>query len=336
MSVAGKHILVTGGAGFIGSHIVDSLVQEGAVVTVYDNLSSGRVANLWRVVDRINFVEGDILDCEHLKSACRGMDIVSHQAAQLEIFKCIDNPEEDLRVNTVGTLNVLRACVANNVSKLVYASSACIYGQPQALLQAEDHPHMPNWEYGVGKLAAEKYCWIYQANHNLPVVALRYAIVYGPREWYRRVLPIFIKQVLTHNPPIIFGDGSAIRDFVYVEDVVKMHNMALVSDTANGESYNVGTGIGTTIHDLAHLVLEVAGSDLEHVFEDVPQGSFSKLVPDKRRNTAELQSMVLDSFKAHRELGWRPKIDIREGICRELHWAAGHLDRWERVYSTQW
>lgn len=336
MNIAGSRILVTGGVGFIGSYIVESLVQRGAEVTVYDNLSSGRLDNLAAVADDICLIEGDILDYEKLESACRGMDALSHQAAQLEIFKGIEAPEEDLRINTIGTLNVLRACVANDVGKLVNASSACVYGQPQAPMQAEDHPHDPNWEYGVSKLAAEKYCRIYCANYGLSVVSLRYTITYGPREWYRRVLTIFIKRVLNDLPPVVFGDGATVRDFVFVDDVVRLHNLALENDSANGQVYNVGTGVGTSVRELAQLVIEVSEKDMYPVFEDVAQGNFSGLIPDKRRNTAELRSMVLDVTKARRELGWEPEVNLREGILREMEWAVENLDRWERVYSTQW
>ncbi len=336
MNIAGSKILVTGGAGFIGSHIVESLVQQGATVTVYDNLSSGRLENLAAVESDIRFLEGDILDYDQLELACQGVDAVSHQAAQLEIFKGINAPEDDLRINTIGTLNVMRACVAMGVGKLVNASSACVYGQPRTPMQAETHPHEPNWEYGVSKLAAEKYCQVYQANYGVPVVSLRYAITYGPKEWYRRVLTIFIKRVLNDLPPVVFGDGGAVRDFVFVDDVVRLHNMALEDDRANAQVYNGGTGIGTSIRELAELVIKVSEKDMEPVCENVAQGNFSKVILDKRRNTAELGSMVLDITKARRELGWEPRVGIREGIRREMEWAVNHLDRWERVYSTQW
>lgn len=335
MKIAGSSVLVTGGAGFIGSHIVETLVQQGSEVTVYDNLSSGHLDNLAAVAADVRFIEGDILDYDQLRSACRGMDVVSHQAAQLEIFKGVNAPEEDLRINTVGTLNVLQACIANQVGKLINASSACVYGQPQAPTQAEDHPQNPNWEYGVSKLAAEKYCQIYQTNYGLPVISLRYAITYGPREWYRRVLTIFVKRALNNEPPIIFGDGAAVRDFVYVDDVVALHNLC-ISSAHNGQVYNVGSGVGTSVRELAELVSEVAGGTEEPIFENLAEGNFSKLIPDKRRNAAELRSMVLDITKAHEEMGWKPEISLREGIRREMEWLAGNSARWERVYSTQW
>lgn len=336
MSIAGSRILVTGGAGFIGSHIVESLVKLGASVKVYDNLSSGHLENLAAVGGEVEIIEGDILDRERLSRAIQGVDVVSHQAAQLEIFKGINAPEDDLSVNTIGTLNVLQACAANGVGKLLNASSACVYGQAVAAVQSEDHPQDPNWEYGVSKLAAEKYCQIYAHTHGVGVVSLRYGITYGPREWYRRVMTLFIKRVLMNLPPVIFGEGNAVRDFIYVEDVVRLHNLALESDEANGQVFNAGTGIGTSVRELAQLVIETSGQGLSLQVEDLREGEFSTLIPDKRRNSSELKRMVLDVSKAERELGWQPLTTLKEGVGREMEWARQNLARWERVYSTQW
>ncbi len=208
MGLKGANILVTGGAGFIGSHIVESLVDVGANVVVYDNLSFGNLENLKTVEDKIKFVKGGILDYSKLKRAMKGADFVSHQAAQLEIFKAALEPARDLEINTIGTLNVLKAARENRVKKIVNASSACVYGQPTSLIQDEAHPENPNWAYGVSKLAAEKYCRIFMNETGIPVVSLRYAIVYGPKEWYRRVLTIFIKRVAEGKHPIIFGAGT--------------------------------------------------------------------------------------------------------------------------------
>lgn len=337
MSLGGRRILVTGGAGFIGSHIVESLVRQGARVTVYDNLSSGRRDNLSTVMGDIRFVEGDILDYERLSSACRSMEYVSHQAAQLEILLAIADPSRDLMVNTLGTLNVLRAAAENGVLQVINASSACIYGQADGPTP-EEHLPVPNWAYGVSKLAAERYGTIYSRYHGLPVVSLRYGITYGPREWYRRVLTIFVKRAMLGEPLVVFGAGDQIRDFVYVGDVVRMHNLCIGCEAAYGESFNVGTGIPTRVADLAHLVASVAeeklGSKPPVVHEDTAQGAFSKSVPDKKRNPAELAVMLLDVRKARTAVGWRPETELREGIAAEMAWAAGHLDRWEKVQYT--
>src|ERR1041385_5229232 len=298
-------IVVTGGAGFIGSHITESLVRKGHKVIVFDNLSTWRKENLQEVYADIEFIKADIRSQDELNKAFKGVDIVSHQAAQLEIFKSTDDPEFDLEMNTIGTLNVLKAAKLNGVSKIVNASSACIYGQVNGLT-SESHYPRPNWAYGVSKLAAEKYCDIYSDYHNLPVVNLRYGITYGEREWYRRVLTIMCKRIIENNSPVVFGDGNQVRDFIYVGDLVEFHNKVLEMEIANGKSYNVGTGKATTITGLAETVVKASGKNIPVIHEATSEGEFSKLVPDKRRNTAELGVMLLDIRKATADTGWIP------------------------------
>ncbi len=327
MSVQGVRTLVTGGAGFIGSHIVESLLQEGAKVTVYDDFSSGLMENLANVKDDVEIIKGDILNYESLLKSMQRITIVSHQAAQLEIAKCIEDPLADLQVNTVGTLNVLKAALESGVERVVCASSACVYGQAQAIPQSESHPTNPNWPYGVSKLAAEKYCRLFSEYYGMSCVSLRYGIVYGPREWFGRVITMFIRQVMQGKPPVIFGDGKQSRDFIYVSDVVAMHNRCLV-DAHDGE-YNVGTGIRTTIAELARIIIDVSGKVLEPIYEDVPEGTFSRFVPQRRRTQAELREMVLDSSKAKEAIGWSPKVGLRDGLIQEYVWALENLHRWK-------
>lgn len=327
-------IIVTGGLGFIGSHIAESLVRKGHNVVVLDNFSTGRLENISEVSKDIEVIKADIRDQETLNNVFKGADIVSHQAAQLEIFKSTDDPEFDLEINTVGTLNVLRAAHLNGVSKIVNASSACIYGQVDGLTSESFYPR-PNWAYGVSKLAAEKYCDIYSDFHGLPVVNLRYGITYGEREWYRRVLTIMCKRVIENKAPVVFGDGSQVRDFIYVRDLVDFHNLVMEMDIANGKSYNVGTGTATTISQLAELVVRASGKDMEILYEETPQGGYSKLIPDKRRNTAELGTMLLDINKAKEDTGWTPATSLLEGLKKEMQWAENNLHRWEKVVYSK-
>ena len=334
MKIAGSNILVTGGAGFIGSHIVDSLVRAGAKVTVLDNLAFGTLDNLAQVRDDIHFVQGDIRDASLLERLAAGMDVVSHQAAQLEIFLATSHPCWDLEINTIGTLNVLEAARKAGAAKVVNASSACVYGQKDGPTAENDSRH-PNWTYGVSKLAAEEYGRIYSQSKGLPVVSLRYSIVYGEREWYRRALPIFLRRIIDGQPPVIFGSGSQYRDFIHVADVVALHNRCLVSDAADGQFLNVSTGVGVTIGELARTISELFFNG-QVIHEDISQGQTSSLVPGKRRNTDELKSMVLDPTKAETLLGWRPKVGLAEGLRLEYDWARSNPGRWADItYSDK-
>ena len=321
-------VVVTGGAGFIGSHIVESLLLKGHSVKVYDNFSSGTHENLKNLDCEI--IEGNILDFEKLSKAIVGADIVSHQAAQLEIFRSTDDPVFDIEVNVIGTLNVLKACQSAGVQKVMNASSACVYGQAHGPT-SESSELRPNWAYGVSKLAAEKYGAIYNDYHDLPVTSFRYGIVYGEREWFRRVLTIFVKRAIEKKPLVVFGDGAQIRDFVHVSDVVRCHNLALESSSSGGQTYNIGSGSPTTITELARKVVEAMGENIEILHEETPQGAFSTLVPDKRRNTAELKSMWLDIAKAQQEWGWSPQVSLIDGLKRSIHWATQNKHRWQKI-----
>jgi len=337
LQIEGAKIFITGGAGFIGSHIAEELLKQGASITVYDNFSFGTEDNLSHIWKDIKVIKGDILDYEHLQREMKGHDIVSHHAAQLEIFLGVEDPHRDLEINTIGTLNVFKAAHQNQIAKVVNASSACIYGQTEKST-SEDYLPVPNWAYGVSKLAAERYGTIYTLEYKLPVINLRYGITYGEREWFRRVLTIFIKQVLIDKPIVIFGNGQQIRDFIYVKDAVLLHNLCIKYDSITGGSYNVATGIPTSIVDLAHLVQEVAndvlGKRAEIVYEEINEGAFSKLVPDKKRNIAELKMMLLDIKKAYDDFKWKPIVKLREGIEKEMLWAKENLHRWKKVYYS--
>lgn len=330
MLLKNKKILVTGGAGFIGSHIVDSLVREGAKVTVYDDFSSGSMENLSVSKNRIRVIRGNILDLKKLLNACRGIDVISHQAAQLEILKCIDNPVEDLRVNTEGSLNVFNAAVKCSVEKVVYASSACVYGQAQSVPENESHVTSPNWPYGVSKLAVEKYAKIYNEYYGIRMTGLRYGIVYGPREWYGRVITIFLKRALESKPPVVWGGGTQERDFIFVSDVVDFHNLCIKSDRLNCELFNVSTGQGTRISRLAELVSRSFGMR-KPIYEKLREGRLSAYLKGRRRLPAELKQMVLDNGKARRITGWKPAMRLEEGIILEYDWLLNNTHRWKKM-----
>lgn len=320
VSLSGKKVLVTGGAGFIGSTIVEDMLNAGCEVTVYDDLSSGNIDNLCRVLRDIEFVQGSILDKQTLGKLVKGKDIVSHQAAQLEILKAMDDPGDDLITNTLGTLNVLQACARHGVMRFIAPSSAGVYGQAQFTPQTEDHPLEPQWAYGVSKLATEHYARLFAQDHGLRCTMMRYAIVYGPREWYGRVLTLFLKRALDKKPPVVFGDGQQTRDFVYVQDVVEFHRACLENDRTIGEVYNVSTSVGTTIAELASTVAEVTGIDQAPIYEAIQEGETSKHVPGRRRIPAELRTLVQCNQKAFQHTGWKPKHDLKAGLTKQWAW----------------
>jgi UDP-glucose 4-epimerase len=331
MKLAGARVLVTGGAGFIGSYIVEDLLRCGAHVRVFDNFSSGLRANLSAVAGDIELIEGDILDPVALTQACQGMDAISHQAAQLEIIRCIDDPVGDLRTNTEGTLNVFQAARAANIGHVVYASSACVYGQAHYTPQDEDHPREPNWPYGVSKYATEGYGKLYHDYYGIQTVGLRYSIVYGPREWYGRVLTAFLRRALDGQLPVVWG-GLQERDFVFVEDVAACHRRCLEHDNLGAAVFNVSTGIATPIRELAEVVIEVCRLDGSPIYEAVAEGQVSDLVPGRIRLPAELKQMVLDNRRAREQLGWAPQVALHEGLAQEFAWLRDHAERWQTMH----
>jgi len=326
-----KKIFVTGGAGFIGSHIVESLVRKGAKVTIYDNFSSGKIENLESILKKIKIIKGDILDYTQLLKAMKGSDIVSHQAAQLEITRAIENPVEDLNVNTIGSLNVFKAAVENKVRKIITASSAGVYGQARYIPQDEKHPTEPNWAYGVSKLAEEKYADIFSKLYHIPIISLRYSIVYGPKEWYGRVLTIFLKRAMERKPLIVFGDGRQIRDFIYVGDLVKLHNLCLEKNNLSNEVFNVSSGRGVNINQLAKMVLKVTGKpNAKVIHEEVIEGKKSRYF-NRKRLPIELKTMVMSYKKAKKLLRWEPKVSLREGLLLEYEWLKNNKNRWRKM-----
>ena len=283
----------------------------------------------------INYTGGSLevlANRTRLQKAMTGVDAVSHQAAQLEITTSIADPLSDLRSNTEGALNVLRAMTETGVSRLMFASSACVYGEAEYIPEDELHPTNPNWEYGVSKLASEKYCRIYSQAHGIRFTAFRYSIVYGPREWYGRVLTIFLRRLLDKMSPVVFGEGDQLRDFVYVRDVVALHNACLNNPAAEGQIFNASTGIGTSIRDLAHLVCKSTGSATPVEHEAVRVGERSKLVDGRQRLPAELQRMVLNPQKAERLIGWKAAVPLGEGIKHELEWLKKNSGLWKEMH----
>jgi UDP-glucose 4-epimerase len=293
-------VLVTGGAGFIGSHVTDRLIDAGAEVVVLDNLSSGTRES---VHPRARLCEADICgeDIRTLFDQER-FDCVDHHAAQMNVRRSVDEPVFDARVNILGSLNLLQAAVATGVKKFVFASTGgAIYGEQLTFPADETHQTCPMSPYGIAKLAVEKYLVFYEQVYGLPYTALRYANVYGPRQdphGEAGVVAIFSQRLLAHEPAIINGDGEQTRDFIYVEDVVRANMLAVTTDLRG--IYNVGTGIETSVNVLyAHLAKHTGSTQR-------PRHGPSK--------AGEQQRSVLDNRKLQAATKWTPTVSLDEGL----------------------
>lgn len=333
MEVNGKNVLITGGAGFIGSHLTEEyLANNAGRVIVYDDFSTGNLENLNHIKDeRLKIVRGSILDRAKLNEIVEKekIEIIDHLAAELEVYSGIKDSERDARINILGTLNVLNAALKNNVKRVLFASSGAVYGEAKYLPIDEGHPLEPHWPYGVSKLSAERYVIQYHKLFGLETTAFRYGIVYGPREWFGRVLTMFIKRIFLENrPPVVFGDGLQTRDFVYVGDVVKAHILAIEKNEAVGQVFNIGSGTGISIKELAETLIDISGKGLGIIYDNPDEGCASRYQPERIRLKGELKNFILDIKKASKLLGWRPLTKFREGLLKEIDWVMANKERW--------
>lgn len=301
-------VLVTGGAGFVGSHVCDAYLADGWSVTIVDDLSSGRRRN---VPDGADFVELDIRSPE-LRSLMREREfrLVNHHAAQIDVRRSVAEPRHDASINVDGLLNLLEGARETGVERFVYVSSGgVVYGEPDELPIPRSAPKLPLSPYGVSKLAGEHYLLSYRLIHGLEYAALRYSNVYGPRQdphGEAGVVAIFARRLLAAEPLVIFGDGEQTRDYVYVEDVASVN--LLVSEVAlptpsspDDVAFNVGTGIETSVNELARTMIEVSGNEVEARHAPARPG--------------ELRRNALDASEL-RALGWGPRFSLREGLAR--------------------
>lgn len=293
-------ILITGGAGFIGSHIADCYLQLGHEVVIVDNLITGERDN---IPQKAAFYEMDICD-PHLKDVFEKErpNVVSHQAAQMDVRKSVADPIFDATNNVLGGINVMQNCVKFGVKKLIFASTGgAIYGEQDYFPADEDHPLRPLSPYGITKLTTEKYLYFYQQTYGLNYTVLRYANVYGPRQnphGEAGVVAIFLTKILSGEQPIINGDGKQTRDYVYVGDVVKAGEIAL--NSAENKIYNIGTGIETNVNELFQKICNAVGMSVPEVHGEAKAGE-------------QLRS-VLSTSKIKKEEGWQPSVNLNEGL----------------------
>ena len=333
-------IFLTGGAGFIGSNILATLLENTKYnVTVYDNLSTvncglDNISDLLKKYPhRSSFVCGDILDKEKLVHFMKGHCMVIHMAAQLEITSAYNNPQYDLNINLIGTINVLEGCRKNNIKRLINASSACVYGATNGTSSKETDPTNPNWEYGITKLAAEKYIQIASATDGLKYTSLRFSIVYGQNEWYGRVLTIFVKRALEGKDLVIFGDGKQTRDYINVLDVASFVLECVTNESTHNKVYNVSSGKATSVLDLAKRVQEHFPTS-SIVYDTVKEGEVSRLVEGRERLNQELRHLYLDNTRAKIDTNWSPVIDFDEYLPKYISWAKTNAENWAKGFKV--
>lgn len=303
--------LVTGGAGFIGSHLVDGLLKEGHKVMVIDNFDdyySRKLQNLMphKNNDAFELIEGSILNLDLLRKAMRDVDVVFHEAAQAGVRFSVQNPIKVHETNCIGTLNVLIAARDVGVKKVINASSSSVYGDAKELPLKEDMNPEPISPYGVSKLIAEHYCRLFYKLYALRTVSLRYFTVFGERQRPDMAIRIFVDALLENKRPRVFGDGNQTRDFTYVRDIVEANILCMKSSRADGEVLNIGRGESITVNALLELIAELMNKNLNPVYED--------------RQVGDVEHTLADITKAKELLGWKPKVSLKEGLRRFIEW----------------
>jgi len=302
--------LVTGGAGFIGSNIVEELVKRDDYVRVLDNLSTGKLQNISSFIDKDNFefIEGDLRNYQTVQEAVKDIDYILHHGAISSVPQSMDDPITTNDVNINGTLNVLNASLKAKVKRVIFASSASIYGNGSELPKREDMKPSPESPYAISKYAGERYCQTYTKLHGLETVCLRYFNVFGPRQdsnsQYSGVIPKFINLLKDGKNPIVYGDGDASRDFVYVSNIVNANLLACTAKGAVGQAYNIACGEGITINYLVKKLMDLFGNNIRPIYEPSKRG-------DIKHSYASIE-------KAKRELGYVIDKDFDSGILATI------------------
>ena len=304
-------VLVTGGAGFIGSHTVDALLEEGSKVWVLDNLSTGTVRNLrrWKNDPKFHLRKNSVTRYGVVDSLVGKVDAVVHLAAIVSPFLSVRKPERVNEVNVSGTLNILRAAVKRKIKRIVFASSSSVYGNQTALPISESNPLEPITPYGASKLSAEKYCGTFHQSYGLSTISVRYFNVYGERQSanpYSGVIAIFANRLSKGQRPTIYGDGEQTRDFIHVSDVVKANLQALETERGIGEAFNIGTGRATSIKQLSALLADLMGKP-------------SILLVRSEERRGDIKHSYANIGKARNLLRFKPNVELKQGLNLLVH-----------------
>lgn len=307
-----KNFLVTGGAGFIGSNLVEALLKRGFKVRILDNFSSGKRGNIKEFINDIELIEGDIRSFHLVQQAVKGIDVILHQAALPSVPRSINDPITSNEVNVSGTLNILEAAKDAGVQKVVFASSSSVYGDNPELPKHENMIANPLSPYAVSKLAAEKYCKVFSRIYGLHTVALRYFNVFGPKQdpfsQYSAVIPKFITAIKNDKQPTIYGDGTQSRDFTYIENVIEANIIAATKECESGLSMNAACHGQVTLNELVDSINKILNKNIKPIYTDSRPG-------DIKHSFAEI-SLIKE------KLGFEPKVKFQEGLERTIKYYA--------------
>jgi nucleoside-diphosphate-sugar epimerase len=307
--------LVTGGAGFIGSHIVRRLLADGRTVRVLDDLSTGKRANIAEVESQIEFINGDICDVATVARAMDGVEVVFHLAARASVPRSVEHPRPAHEINVTGALNLLIAARDAGVRRFVYSASSSAYGDTPTLPKIETMRPDPLSPYAVSKLAAEHYCSCWSHVYGLQTISLRYFNVFGPRQdpqgAYAAVIPAFVSRMLRGERPVIFGDGEQSRDFCFVDNVVHANMLAAQARETHGEVVNVACGDRTTLNDIVKDINKLLGTNVEPVYQQTRAG--------------DVKHSLADVSAAQRVIGYEPLVYFADGLKRSIDWYKANL-----------
>jgi UDP-glucose 4-epimerase len=326
MKMVGKNILITGAAGFIGSHLAEDLLKNGHSVKIIDDFSSGNVNNIRGLFNYKQFkmIRGSVTNKELIAKASLGIDAIFHLAAQVHVDRSIIEPRYTFEVNTLGTLNILDAALENDIELVVYASTSEVYGSAEHVPMNEDHPLNPASPYAASKAAADRLCFSYYNTYKLPVVIVRCFNTYGPRQrdtGYAAAIPKFIRKALSGSPPVIYGNGKQTRDYMYFKDAVKAYNLVLHSyENVLGKAVNFGTGKEVSIRNLADMILRLCGKKTSPIHAAPRAG--------------EVKRLCADISLAEKKLDFAPEYTIENGLKEFLKWyKEGKYEEW-RAYTS--